>query len=184
MAPKKLAANVEKKLNTIAATVGQSHVDVGFLENARYPNGQSVAEVAFWNEYGHATLFGYAPPRPFFRPMIKREKPTWATKTGKLLKHNNYNSWLTLEVMGEDIDGALQESIGKSPVLPLSATTLILRERFPGARREDIKFEDVLKAVNDANAGEQGATGTLAKPLVWSGDMLRATGFKVQRGLS
>ena len=53
-----------------AARGGGSSVKVGFFSTARYPQdwgGQSVAEVAYFNEYGTKDI----PERPFFRQAIR-----------------------------------------------------------------------------------------------------------------
>lgn len=49
-------------------------VDVGFFQEAVYPNGTPVAFVAFLNEFGHVNRGRYGgttPPRPFLRLMFK-----------------------------------------------------------------------------------------------------------------
>lgn len=63
----KLRKKIEKRLNA------KLQLEVGFFESAKYSNGQYVAQVAYWNEYG-TTL---SPPRPFFRNAIKENKKEW-----------------------------------------------------------------------------------------------------------
>ena len=48
---------------------------VGFLENAKYPDGTPVAMVAAIQDYG-APGAGI-PPRPFFRNMIADKQREW-----------------------------------------------------------------------------------------------------------
>ena len=67
-------ANYLKKL---APESTGAHVKVGVLENSKYPDGTPVPLVAFWNEYGTRT----APPRPFFRDTIERNKKNWSDMT-------------------------------------------------------------------------------------------------------
>lgn len=45
---------------------------VGIMDKKTYPDGELVAQVGYWNEYGTATI----PPRPFFRTALdsSREK--------------------------------------------------------------------------------------------------------------
>jgi hypothetical protein len=81
-------------------------VKVGFLAGATYPDGESVAQVAFWNEFGTSRI----PARPFFRSMIAAESPGWAMKMAKL-GGNGADGNAILGLMGEDITGALQQSI-------------------------------------------------------------------------
>lgn len=49
-------------------------IDVGWFEEAKYPDGTPVAWIAMLNEYGYMTTgkySGYHPPRPFFRTFLK-----------------------------------------------------------------------------------------------------------------
>lgn len=98
---------LEKYLDAAVSHMEDRHVKVGFMENASYPDGTPVAAVAFWNEYGA----GGIPPRPFFRSMIAKESPGWAMRLGKALKFTHGDVDQALGLMGEDIKGALQQSI-------------------------------------------------------------------------
>lgn len=169
------------KLEKVLAQIGDSAkggLVVGFLEGATYPDGTSVAQVAFWGEFGHGGNFP-APPRPFFRKMIADESGGWGVKLSKALKYYEYDGSKALRAMGEDIKGALQESISTIDGPALSPTTLVLRERFwtnPG----DIKRGDVLAAQQAVKDGKTGASGTQAKPLIWTGTMLNAVDYEVK----
>lgn len=174
-----VAQNVNKVLSEIAQKMGGGKVRIGFLEGATYPDGTPVAFVAAMNEFGHEGNFP-APPRPAFRNMIRKESPGWPAKMADLAKATNYDGKLVLKLMGEDIAGALRESIIETNDPPLSQTTLILRKRFwtnPG----DITMTDVISAQQAAARGEEGASGTQAKPLVWSGHELASVGYEVMR---
>jgi hypothetical protein len=174
-----VAQNVNNVLTDIARKMGGGRVQVGFLEGATYPDGTPVAAVAAWDEFGHGGNFP-SPPRPFFRNMIAKESPGWPAKMANLAKATNYDGKLVLQLMGEDIAGALKQSIIETNDPPLSATTLILRKRFwtnPG----DITMSDVVSAQQAAANGENGASGTQAKPLVWSGHLLASVGYEVKR---
>jgi len=109
--------SVMKALEAIAKKMGGGSVSVGFMEGATYPDGTPVAAVAFWNEYGKPEQ--NQPPRPFFRNMIAAESPTWAGKMAKLAKATDYDGPRVLAMMGEDVKGALQQSINdlSTPVL-------------------------------------------------------------------
>lgn len=174
-----VAQNVNKTLTEIAQKMGGGKVQIGFLEGATYPDGTPVAAVAAWNEFGHEGNFP-APPRPFFRTMIANESPGWPAKMANLAKATHYDGKLVLKLMGEDIAGALKQSIIETNDPPLSGTTLILRKRFwtnPG----DITASDVVAAQQAAANGENGASGTQAKPLVWTGHLLQSVGYEVKR---
>lgn len=111
-----------KKLEEIAKKMGAGSVSVGFMEGATYPDGTSVAAVAYWNEFG-VPSHGQ-PPRPFFRQMIEKESPSWPKKMAKLAKDTDYNGPRVLALMGEDIKGGLQESINNLTDPPLAESTI------------------------------------------------------------
>ncbi len=169
---------IMEALGKIASDMAGGAVSVGFMEGATYPDGTPVAAVAFWNEYGHGGRFP-APPRPFFRTMINKESPTWPKKMASLAKATNYNGAQVLGLMGQDIQDALKQSINELTAPPLSSTTLMLRKMF-GNKPENITFSDVLDAQNRVAKGEDGATGTQAKPLIWTSHMLNSITFKVE----
>lgn len=112
-------------LDRIADRLGRGHVAVGFMENATYPDGELVAGVAAKNEFGDPA--NHQPPRPFFRQMIAKEKPTWSDKVAKLAKATDYDGPRILGLMGEDIKGALQQSINDLTDPPLAAKTIELK---------------------------------------------------------
>lgn len=113
---------VMKALEDIAARMGGGEVAVGFMEGATYPDGTPVAAVAFWNEFGAPE--NNQPPRPFFRQMIAKESPTWPDKMAKLAKATDYDGEKTLALMGEDIKGALQQSINDLETPALAESTV------------------------------------------------------------
>lgn len=85
----------------------KGEVDVGFMADATYPDGTSVAEVAFYNEFGTIKI----PPRSFFRGMIAKNSPGWALRISKAAKYYDYDGQKVLELMGQTIQEELQESI-------------------------------------------------------------------------
>jgi hypothetical protein len=174
----KVSDNVERKLKEIAQKMS-GHVDVGFLEGTTYADGTPVAAVAFWDEYGHGGPFP-SPPRSFFRTMIAKEKPTWPGKMAAMAKFTDNDGPKMLALMGEDIQEALIQSITDLTEPALSSTTLVLREIY-GNKPEDIRARDVLAAQELVKEGFAGATGTQAKPLVWTGWMLNHTGYQVKK---
>ena len=116
------ADGVMKALEDIAKRMGGGEVSVGFMAGATYPEGTPVAAVAFWNEYGVPSH--NQPPRPFFRQMIAKESPTWAPKMAKLAKATEYDGPKVLALMGEDIKGALQQSINDFTTPALKESTV------------------------------------------------------------
>ena len=114
------ADGVMKALEDIARKMGGGEVAVGFMAGATYPDGTPVAAVAFWNEYGGPGR----QPRPFFRQMIAQESPPWPGKMAKLAKATDYDGDKVLALMGEDIKGALQQSINEFQSPPLAPSTI------------------------------------------------------------
>jgi hypothetical protein len=113
------ADRVTKHLRALAAKMGGGVVQVGFLEGATYPDGTPVAAVAFWNEYGAS-----GQPRPFFRGMIAKESPKWGTKLKGALAATGNDGAKALALMGEDIQGALIQSINDFTSPALAASTI------------------------------------------------------------
>ena len=160
---------VTARLKQLAARA-RGTVKVGFIDSDQAP-------IAFWNEYGHKGRFP-APPRPFFRTMVSNDSPKWPEMMASELKRTKFDGRKTLAYMGEEIDGALKQSIRDLVSPPLSPTTLRLRLKF-GNQPQNIRARDVVQAQRDVRAGKPVATGTQAKPLIWTGDMLNSTSYKV-----
>jgi hypothetical protein len=95
---------------------------VGFLANARYPDGTPVAMVAAIQDYG-APAVGI-PPRPFFRNMVAAKSPEWPAAIAGLLKANNFDTRRVLEITGQAIRGQLQQSIRDTNSPPLAPSTV------------------------------------------------------------
>jgi hypothetical protein len=111
---------VMRALEAIAQRMGGGEVAVGFMEGSTYPDGTPVAAVAYWNEFGSVKQ----PARPFFRQMIAAESPTWPGKMAKLAKATDYDGNRVLALMGEDIKGALQQSINDFTSPALAESTI------------------------------------------------------------
>lgn len=125
---------IEAIIKEYAARMKPMTLRVGFLENATYPDGKSVAFVAAMNEYGHGIGANpgegaedtrqQVPPRPFFRNMIRAKKDTWAPAIAASLKSTHYNVEAALRRTGEKIRGQLQQSIRDLVSPPLAPSTI------------------------------------------------------------
>lgn len=163
---------LERKLAEIATRVSRAGtLRVGFLEGATYPDGTSVAMVAAINNFG-APEKGI-PARPFFTNMIAANSGAWGDELGGLLAAMDYDVERALGMMGEHIAGQLRQSIVDTVAPPNSPVTNLLKQRFPMGGQT---FDDVLQAWDDVAAGETAPAG---KPLVHTGDMLRAVDYEV-----
>lgn len=160
------------RLKEIAEKLSQpKKVRIGFLENASYPDGTPVAMVAALQD-GGAPKRGI-PPRPFFRNMVKDESPSWPGKISRGIKANDYDVEKTLGQLGEDVKGALRESIIKINDPPLSPVTVMLR----GMRANDPSLVVTGKTVGEAaQRVADGKTnyGASTKPEIDSGHMLNS----------
>lgn len=113
---------LEARLAAIAENFGGGLVKVGFMDGATYPDGTPVAAVAFWNEFGRPSTG--QPPRPFFRRMIAKEAPEWPQKMARLAVATGFNGPQVLGLMGEDISGALKQSINDFQSPGLAPSTI------------------------------------------------------------
>jgi hypothetical protein len=166
----------EKAADTLRALMNKlskaSEVRVGFLENATYPDGTSVAMVAAINNFG-APEAGI-PARPFFSNMVRQQLPGWGDKFAAVLKAADNEADVALNLMGEGIAGQLREAIVATSSPANSPVTNLLKQRFPSGGQT---FEDVLQARHDVAAGETAPAG---KPLVWSGNLLASVDKEVR----
>lgn len=78
---------------------------VGIIETKSYPDGESVAEVAFKNEYGT----GVIPPRPFFRKAIADNRDKIPQMMGKLLQKHDPET--AMRLVCEHMKDELQTSV-------------------------------------------------------------------------
>jgi hypothetical protein len=138
---------------------GPRVVRIGFLANATYPDGKSVAMIAAIQNYGAPRA--NIPPRPFFSNMIQKKKKEWPKAIADLLVSSHYNVDRTLRLTGEAIAGQLRESIIETNSPPLAAYTLSKRG-VPGMK------------YNPKNPKT-----FRAKPLVDTGHMLNSVDYEV-----
>lgn len=169
---------LKKHLEAIAKRAGKARVvSTGFYEGSDYPpDNTPVAYVAAIQNYGAPSR--NIPPRPFFSGMVKEKSPQWGEKLGKSLKKNDFDSSAALKEMGDTMGGQLVNSITALQEPALSPITLMLRKMF-GNHPEEIRGYDVGVAARKVDEGKQGATGTQAKPLVWTGRMVGSVEFAV-----
>ncbi|QEO17850.1 HK97-gp10 family putative phage morphogenesis protein [Acetobacter vaccinii] len=160
-------------LKQLQEKLGQgAHLRSGFLEDATYPDGTPVAQVAFWDEFGTKT----APPRPFMRNAIAHNKGEWGKLMEAALKATGYNVDQALALCGEKITDQVKEEIVSFSEPENAMLTNILKDRFPMG---DYTKDDFLQAVRDL---KDGATAPAGKPLVWSGVMLNSAAYDVKDG--
>ncbi len=169
---------LERFLKDLSAKVQKgATLNVGFLEGATYPDGKSVAMVAAIQEFGAPGAS--IPPRPFFRTMIDKESSSWGDKLAAALEATGYDADKALRILGEDIAGALRQSIIDTNSPALSEITLMLRKM--KADNPDLKItgKTVGEAARRLAEGEE-PTGVSTKPLVDSGHLLGSVDYEVK----
>lgn len=160
-----------------AQVANSKELAVGFLEGAKYPDGTPVAQVAFWQEFGSSRFVA----RSFFRPMIAKESAGWGPLLARVLPKVGYDVDKAMHRLGGFIASQLTESIVTTPQPPLSEVTLMLRKMKDNDASLVVTVQTVAEAARRVRAGEQGATGTRAKPLIDTGWMQRATGYELRK---
>lgn len=116
------------KIQEIARRLGKEQaVRVGFLEKAKYPagvksGGLSVAQVAFWNEFGRPEH--NQPPRAFFRNAIAKHSPEWGKLVAAAAHVAKYDSHKTLTIVGGTIRDQVVHSITILTSPPLAPATV------------------------------------------------------------
>lgn len=114
---------LERRLRELAAGLTKSaKLRVGFLENATYPDGKSVAMVAAIQDFG-APAAGI-PPRPFFRNMVAAKKEGWGDALAANLKATDFDAEKALARVGDGIAGQLRQSIKDTNAPPLKPATV------------------------------------------------------------
>ena len=109
---------------------GVKGVRIGFFENARYPDGQPVARVAVWNEYGtpRTARSPGAPARPFMRKAVDESKG----KVSKLMEGVDGEklelSPRRAEMVGLVVEDAIKRSINDLRTPPNSPVTVALKK--------------------------------------------------------
>lgn len=111
-----------RHLSELAAQAATAKVRVGIIEQANYEgsDGESVAQVAFWNEYGTATI----PPRPFFRNTIAEHKDEWPKQAAEMLEANGGDVRQALADIGEVVKGQIKMTIQDFREPPNAAATV------------------------------------------------------------
>lgn len=134
----KRTGSLDQALNRLVSS-NEQHVQVGVLDNTKYPDGTSVASVAFWNEYGTKT----APPRPFFRDTIKQKKDEWSNLARQGIRVG-YSIDKVLGLVGSKMQSDIQLSIMTWKAPPNAAYT-IAQKGFDAPLRHTMLLHDSIK---------------------------------------
>lgn len=164
-----------QRLAELAAQATTAKVRVGIIEQANYEgsDGESVAQVAFWNEYGTART----PARPFFRNTIAARKTEWARLAGKFMQANGGDVRQSLSDLGQIAVDDIKETITNGNFAPNSEVTKLLKYRFPTSPAR-VTAAAYYKAVRDVQRGKT-VVSNHDKPLQWSDTMRDSIKYEV-----
>lgn len=139
----KTTGSLDQALNRLVSS-NAKHVQVGVIDNSKYPDGTSVASVAFWNEYGTRKNGNqWIPPRPFFRDTIKNQKDAWANLARQGIKAG-YSIDKVLGLVGAQMQTDIQYSIMTWTSPPNSAYT-VAKKKFNAPLRDSLLMHDSIK---------------------------------------
>lgn len=121
-----MADAIEDFLNNVASQLDSKQLKVGFIDGATHTEtGQSIAQIAAWNEYGQPA--NNQPPRPFFRNAIAEHQEEWNSAIARGLR-SGFGVDQVLEIVGAQIQGDVQLSISTLMKPKLSEATLHIRK--------------------------------------------------------
>ncbi len=153
----------------LGRSVRLPHLEIGFFEDAQYPDGTYVAQVAYWDEYGTE----HSLARPFMRVTISKHQNEWSDLLASALEKSGGNLDKALGILGRIIADQVREQIKETNGPPNSAVTNLLKQRFP---KGDYTAADYFKARHDAANGADAPAGEV---LIWSGQMYQSVNSQV-----
>lgn len=116
-------AGLERALKQLDARLRNKHaVKVGFLADASYPDGTSVALVAATQNFGAPSIG--IPARAFFSNVIRDKSASWGSSLVAILRTQNYDVTASLALLGEGIAGQIRTSIQELNEPPLADATV------------------------------------------------------------
>lgn len=125
------------QLGDIAKKAGRFEAHVGILSGATTVDGMSVAEYAFYNEYGTSRI----PSRPFLRMTEAAQSEGWKHDLQTLLKNLGYDAPAALELVAQGAVADVVETIEQG-VPPANAPSTIANKRRRGKTEPDHTLVD------------------------------------------
>lgn len=119
-----MADEIEKYLGRVAQQLQSKSVVAGYVNGARYPDGEYVAEVAFQDDHGNPAK--RIPPRPFFRNAIAMNREAWKSLVVGGLRAGAATATV-VETAGATIVADIQKSIRETMSPELSPVTIANR---------------------------------------------------------
>lgn len=121
-------------------------VRVGVLEDATYPDGTGVAQVAFWNEYGTKT----SPVRAFFRTTVSDQKKNWVLSVQNLMKMHD-DPKKVMGLIGEHMRGQIVQSINTWTDPPNAPYTV----RMKGFQKPLVESGQLMRSISFEVGGDE-----------------------------
>lgn len=123
----------------------KTSLEVGFFDSAKYPNGEYVAKVAKYNEFGTIKI----PMRPFFRNAIANNNTKWFSNLKSLLLQKN-DIKKSLEIVGQIARGDIVKSINQTTTPPNAQSTIKAKKSShplidTGIMRRSVSYKVVAK---------------------------------------
>lgn len=131
----KRTGSLDQALNRLLAS-DKMHVKAGVMAGSKYPDGTSVATVAYKNEYGFENI----PSRAFIRTTIKDEKKNWGVLARQCVKAG-YSIEKVLSLVGLQMANDIQQSIMTWTTPPNSAYT-VAKKGFNAPLRDTMLMHD------------------------------------------
>ena len=122
-----MAVEIISKNSVKLPKSNKSILKVGFFDTAKYENGEYVAQVAFWNEYGTISKKGnkHIPPRPFMRNVTDNQNAmSRIFNVAKIELEKGTECDKIASICGEQLAQMVKLSITGGRYIPNSAYTI------------------------------------------------------------
>lgn len=160
------------QLKIVMADLHGVRARVGWFDSARYADGTPVAYVASIQEYGSGPI----PPRSFMRTTVAEQSDKWMRQIAqgaRAVMDGRFTATQVIETVGLGAASDIAKKIASITTPPLSPVTLQARQNDPtGDKRHTLtgkKIGEFARFVGPINV-----SGSAAKPLVWSGQMIQS----------
>lgn len=156
----KMSDKWQKELKKLSAL--RAGAKVGILDGATYENGQSVAYVAYINEYGK----GHNPPRPFMKKTIEQNQEKYVKGIASNVKGRALNR------------GAVVNAFKMAGMAARGDMQRIVMD-WPDSDPRANKPETVARKARRAQSGKNTVANNPNKALVDSTAMVKAINYEV-----
>lgn len=134
----KRTGSLDQALNRLVSSNDQ-YVKAGVMAGSKYPDGTSVATVAYKNEYGWKNI----PSRAFIRTTVREQKSAWVELTKKGIKAG-YTLEHTLNLIGASMQTEIQYSIMTFTNPPNAPATIAIKG-YDAPLRQSLLLHDSIK---------------------------------------